>query len=95
MEEKLVSVIVAVYNIEEYLPRCIESIMHQTYRKLEIILVDDGSTDGSGDICDEYAGKDDRILVIHKKNGGLSDARNAGLERPRGIISVLWTGMTG
>ena len=81
MEEKLVSVIVAVYNIEEYLPRCIESIMHQTYRKLEIILVDDGSTDGSGDICDEYAGKDDRILVIHKKNGGLSDARNAGLER--------------
>lgn len=58
MEEKLVSVIVAVYNIEEYLPRCIESIMHQTYRKLEIILVDDGSTDGSGDICDEYAGKE-------------------------------------
>ena len=84
MEEKLVSVIVAVYNIEEYLPRCIESIMHQTYRKLEIILVDDGSTDGSGDICDEYAGKDDRILVIHKKNGGLSDARNAGLERASG-----------
>ena len=85
MEEKLVSVIVAVYNIEEYLPRCIESIMHQTYRKLEIILVDDGSTDGSGDICDEYAGKDDRILVIHKKNGGLSDARNAGLERASGV----------
>ncbi len=84
MEEKLVSVIVAVYNIEEYLPRCVESIMHQTYRKLEIILVDDGSTDGSGDICDEYAGKDDRILVIHKKNGGLSDARNAGLERASG-----------
>ena len=93
MEEKLVSVIVAVYNIEEYLPRCIESIMHQTYRKLEIILVDDGSTDGSGDICDEYAGKDDRILVIHKKNGGLSDARS--WSGPRGIISVLWTGMTG
>lgn len=84
MEEKLVSVIVAVYNIEKYLPRCIESIMAQTYSKLEIILVDDGSTDTSGSICDDYAGKDNRIVVIHKKNGGLSDARNAGLERASG-----------
>lgn len=84
MEEKLVSVIVAVYNIEEYLPRCIDSILAQTYRKLEIILVDDGSLDGSGDICDDYAGKDERIMVIHKENGGLSDARNAGLDRASG-----------
>ncbi|MDR2889348.1 MAG: glycosyltransferase [Lachnospiraceae bacterium] len=75
----LVSVIVAVYNIKEYLPRCVESIMAQTCHDLEIILVDDGSSDGSEVLCDEYAGKDERIKVIHKLNGGLSDARNAGL----------------
>lgn len=84
MEEKLVSVIVAVYNIEEYLPRCVDSILAQTYKNLEIILVDDGSTDRSGSICDAYAGKDGRITVIHKKNGGLSDARNAGLDKASG-----------
>lgn len=84
VEEKLVSVIVAVYNIEEYLPRCIDSILAQTYRNLEIILVDDGSTDSSGSICDNYAQKDRRIKVIHKKNGGLSDARNAGLDKASG-----------
>ena len=84
VEEKLVSVIVAVYNIEEYLPRCIDSILAQTYRNLEIILVDDGSTDSSGSICDNYAKKDRRIMVIHKKNGGLSDARNAGLDKASG-----------
>ena len=84
VEEKLVSVIVAVYNIEEYLPRCIDSISAQTYRNLEIILVDDGSTDSSGGICDDYAQKDRRIKVIHKKNGGLSDARNAGLDKVSG-----------
>lgn len=78
--DRLVSVIVAVYNIEEYLPRCVDSILAQTYEKLEIILVDDGSTDKSGRICDEYAEKDSRIQVIHKKNGGLSDARNAGMD---------------
>lgn len=78
--EKLISIIVAVYNIEEYLPRCVDSILSQTYRNLEIILVDDGSMDGSGTICDDYAQKDGRIKVIHKKNGGLSDARNAGLD---------------
>jgi len=80
VEEKLVSVIVAVYNIEEYLPRCVDSILAQTYGKLEIILVDDGSKDRSGSICDDYAGKDPRVRVIHKKNGGLSDARNAGMD---------------
>lgn len=84
MKEKLVSVIVAVYNIEEYLPRCVDSILAQTYKNLEVILVDDGSTDDSGSICDTYAQKDGRISVIHKKNGGLSDARNAGLDKASG-----------
>ncbi len=78
--EALVTVIVAIYNIEEYLPRCVESILAQTYQNLEIILVDDGSVDASGQICDDYANADKRIRVIHKKNGGLSDARNAGLD---------------
>lgn len=80
MKGALISVIVAVYNIEEYLPRCVDSILAQTYENLEIILVDDGSSDGSAQICDDYAGRDERIKVIHKKNGGLSDARNAGLD---------------
>lgn len=75
-----ISVIVPVYNVERYLPQCIESIQKQTLKNLEIILVDDGSTDSSGDICDRYAKDDDRIVVIHKENGGLSDARNAGLD---------------
>ena len=84
MREALISVIVAVYNIKEYLPRCVDSILSQTYKNLEIILVDDGSTDISGNICDDYAGRDNRIRVIHKANGGLSDARNAGLEAAGG-----------
>lgn len=84
MEEKLVSVIVAVYNIEEYLPRCVDSILAQTYGNLEIILVDDGSEDRSGSICDAYAAKDRRVRAIHKKNGGLSDARNAGMDAASG-----------
>lgn len=80
MEKKLVSVIVPVYNVENYLKKCINSIINQTYKNLEIILVDDGSTDKSGKICDEYKLKDKRIKVIHKDNGGLSDARNFGLD---------------
>ncbi|MCL2253121.1 MAG: glycosyltransferase [Lachnospiraceae bacterium] len=75
-----ISVIIAIYNIEPYLKRCLDSVINQTYRELEIILVNDGSADQSGMICDEYAAGDERIKVIHKANGGLSDARNAGME---------------
>ncbi|MBR0485630.1 MAG: glycosyltransferase [Oscillospiraceae bacterium] len=77
---ELISVVVPIYKVEKYLPNCIESILQQTYCNLEIILVDDGSPDNCGKICDEYAKKDDRIRVIHKPNGGLSDARNAGID---------------
>ncbi|MBO5417834.1 MAG: glycosyltransferase [Clostridia bacterium] len=80
----LVSIIVPVYNVEQWLPRCVDSLIAQTYKNLEIILVDDGSTNNSGKICDEYAEKDDRIVVIHKENGGLSSARNAGFEVAKG-----------
>jgi len=79
MDEKI-SVIVPVYNVEQYLERCVDSIINQTYKNLEIILVNDGSTDNSGQLCDELAKKDDRIRVIHKENGGLSDARNVGID---------------
>lgn len=75
-----VSVIVPIYNVEEYLPRCIGSIINQTYKNLEIILVDDGSPDNCPQMCDDYAERDARIKVIHKENGGVSSARNAGLE---------------
>ncbi len=78
--EKLISIIVPIYNIEAYLPRCVDSLLAQTYSKLEIILVDDGSTDSSPDICDSYGKRDGRIKIVHKKNGGLSDARNAGMD---------------
>lgn len=79
MNDKI-SIIVPVYNVEKYLPQCMDSIISQTYQNLEIILVDDGSTDSCAQICDDYAEKDNRIKVIHKKNGGLSDARNAGYD---------------
>jgi len=84
-----VSVIVPVYKTEKYLEKCLESILNQTYEYLEIILVDDGSPDNSGVICDIYAGRDSRIKVIHKANGGLSDARNAGLEECTGKFTVF------
>ena len=80
MEEKKVSVIIPVYNVKKYVEKCVTTVIEQTYNNLEIILVDDGSTDGSGQICNELAYKDKRIKVIHKKNAGLSDARNAGIK---------------
>lgn len=83
-QDILISVIVPVYNVEEYLPRCVDSILTQPYQNLEIILVEDGTKDSSGMICDEYAAKDPRIRVIHKENGGLSSARNAGIDIARG-----------
>ena len=84
VDKPLISVIVPVYNTEKYLYRCVESICNQTYRNLEIILVDDGSTDGSGAICDQLSGEDDRIRVIHKENEGASAARNTGLDLAKG-----------
>lgn len=83
-ENILVSVVIPVYNVERYLNRCVDSVINQTYKNLEIILVDDGSTDNCGNICDQYLTCDDRIKVIHKKNGGLSDARNYGLDVAHG-----------
>ena len=81
---ELISVIVPVYNVESYVAECIESIQNQTYMNLEIILVNDGSTDNSGDICDQYATYDERIKVIHKENAGVSAARNTGIEAANG-----------
>lgn len=84
MEHEQISVIVPVYNVAPYLEKCVESIRGQSYANLEIILVDDGSTDHSGTICDRYATMDPRVRVLHKANGGLSDARNTGLEIANG-----------
>ena len=84
MKKELISVIVPVYKVEKYLDRCVASIVNQTYHNLEIILVDDGPPDRCGEMCDVWAQKDDRSRVIHKPNGGLSDARNAGIEQAQG-----------
>lgn len=81
---KLISIIVPVYNVESFLDHCISTILEQTYTNFELILVDDGSKDSSGSICDEWAKKDSRIRVIHQKNGGLSAARNTGLDNAQG-----------
>lgn len=89
MGAELISVIVPVYNVEPYLDRCIISIVQQTYPNLEIILVDDGSPDGCPEICDSWAEKDDRIRVIHKENGGVSRARNTGLEVATGELVMF------
>lgn len=78
------SIIVPVYNVEQYLPKCIDSVLTQSFSDFELILVDDGSTDGSGRICDDYAQKDSRIKAVHKQNGGQGPARNTGLDIARG-----------
>ena len=82
--KSLISIIIPVYNVETYLVECIESVLKQTYQNIEILLIDDGSPDNSGKICDEYAKKDSRVRVIHKENGGVSSARNVGLEQAKG-----------
>lgn len=84
MQRDLVSVIIPVYNVKEYLTECLESVLNQSYSNLEVILINDGSTDKSGEICDYYEKTDERIKVIHKRNGGLSDARNIGLDNCAG-----------
>ena len=83
-KKPLVSVIIPVYNVSRYLPQCLDSVTGQTYQNLEIVIIDAGSTDRSGDICDQYAERDDRIRVIHSENRGLASARNLGLENIRG-----------
>lgn len=85
----MISVIVPIFNVEGYLPRCLDSIVSQTYKNLEIILVDDGSTDSSGSICDEYADKDIRIRVIHQENRGLSETRNIGIKVANGEYIIM------
>ena len=82
--EKKVSIVVPIYNVEKYLDECVRSLINQTYKNIEIILVDDGSKDSSGAIADNLAKEDSRIRVIHKDNGGLSDARNFGIENATG-----------
>jgi len=84
MQNPLISIIVPIYNVEPYIRKCVDSILNQTYKELEIILVEDGSPDKCGDICDEYSLKDNRVKTIHKKNGGLSSARNAGIDIAKG-----------
>ena len=84
MKENLISVVVPVHNTEKYLPRCIESLLEQDFYDFELLLIDDGSKDNSGKICDEYAKKDHRIQVHHKKNGGVSSARNVGIDMAKG-----------
>ena len=87
-----VSVVVPVYNVEKYIKQCVESLISQSYEDIEIILVDDGSTDSSGIICDQYADIDDRIIVLHDKNGGLSEARRRGIEKASGEYIIIVDG---
>lgn len=88
----LISVIIPVYNVKKYVDRCLDSVVKQKYKNLDIVVVDDGSTDGSGEICNKYAVEDKRIRVFHKENGGLSDARNFGLKKAKGSIVAFVDG---
>ena len=83
-KQEMISVIIPVYNSEKYLHKCIDSVLSQSYTNFEVILVNDGSTDKSGAICDEYAEKDEKVRVFHKENGGVSSARNLGIEKAIG-----------
>lgn len=83
-----ISVIVPVYNVEKFLPRCLDSLLAQTFPDFELLLIDDGSKDGSGEICDKYALKDNRIRVFHKENGGVASARQLGVDEARGEYSI-------
>lgn len=94
MEKKIVSIIVPVYNAEKYLHRCIQSILNQSYKNWEAIFVNDGSTDSSLSLLQEYAKKDSRIRIINKNNGGAASARNAGLDALRTIFLPFWMQMT-
>lgn len=85
-----ISVIVPVYNVEKELPRCIESLLTQTYSNFELLLINDGSSDGSPEIMERYAEKDLRIRTLHKKNGGVSSARNRGWNRQKANMCALW-----
>lgn len=87
-EQPLVSIIVPVYNASAHLKRCIDSILKQTYKNFELLLIDDGSTDNSGEICNEYSKIDTRVKSYHKQNGGVSSARNYGLLRIQGVFNI-------
>lgn len=89
-----VSIVVPVYNVEKYLRLCLDSVRAQKFTNFEVVLVDDGSKDGSSAICDEYAEKDKRFKVIHQKNGGVSHARNVGVKMATGDYIYFWTVMT-
>lgn len=91
MEQKKIFIIIPVYNVEKYLEKCVKSIINQTYKNLEIILIDDGSTDESGNICRILSDKDDRIKVIHQKNSGVSVARNLALSNAMGEYYIYHT----
>ena len=88
MKNPQISVIVPVYNVEKYLSRCIDSILSQTFTDFELLLIDDGSADSSGKICDEFAMKDERIRVFHKENGGVASARQLGVDEAKGLYSI-------
>ena len=93
---KKISIVVPCYKVTDFLPQCVESLMNQTYKNIEIILVDDGSPDDTGRLCDEYAKKDSRIKVVHKQNEGLAAARNSGQDVASGfammflVVAILW-----